>query len=357
MAGEPGRALPMVDALHAESPDVTKFEVTLARALLGLGRLTDAQRHLDQVIRVKPKLSEAHVLSAQVRNLLLRPGAWVQHARQAYVLRPDLPVNIQWQVRALAAEERAGEAVTLLRQGLDQNLEAYLLYVDLSRVLMGQGDEEGALALLARAGEIAPFHGEVIAEQARVACALNRPVDWAGLIDRAHTQPFNHRLAIRVGLLCLEYGDAAEGLQLLALGTEGTEDIPGLTALGTGLMGEARFEEAHHSLQRAVTPNIDRPETDEAMAGTWRAAALAAYAAEHNDLARQAFERALPWHEQDSQVWYAYGLLTFELEDWTCGRTAFEHVLAQDPEHNEARMAYEALLEQSARAQGGPGSA
>lgn len=344
VVGEPGQALPILEALHAESPDVTKFEVTLARALLGLGRLTDAQRHLDQVIRVKPRLSEAHVLSAQVQNLLLRPSAWTEQAQQAYALRPDLPANIQWQARALAADGRAQEVTPLLSRGIDQNPEAALLFVDLARVVLSQGDEASALTLIARAGELAPFHGEVIAEQARVACALHQSVDWAGLIERARTQPFNHRLAVRVGLLCLEYGDATEGLTLLALGTEGTEDVPGLTALGKGLMGEARFEEAHAALQRAVTPNIDRPETDGEMADTWRATALAAYAAEHNDLARQAFERALPWHEDDVQLWYAYGLLMFEVEDWAAGQAAFEHVLAQDPEHTEARQAYEALL-------------
>ncbi|WP_022800977.1 tetratricopeptide repeat protein [Deinococcus ficus] len=349
IAGEPGRALPLLEALHAQSPEVTKVEVGLGRALLGVGRLTEAQVHLDHVISVKPQLSEARVLSAQVQNLLLRRDAWIEQAHQAYALRPDLPANIQWQARALAAEEKAKDVLELLLHGTHQNPEAYLLSMDLSRVIMNQGEDqqETALALLTRAAELAPFHGEVIAEQARIACALHQPVDWAALIARAEAQPFNHRLAIRAGKLCLEFGDAAEGLRLLALGTEGTEDIEGLTALGHGLMAEARFQEAHEVLQRAVSPNVDRPETDQAMASTWRGAALAAYASDQNELARQAFERALPWHEHDLQLWYAFGLLMFELEEWTSARQAFEHVLAQDPEHTEARRAYQALQEKS----------
>jgi tetratricopeptide (TPR) repeat protein len=138
-----------------------------------------------------------------------------------------------------------------------------------------------------------------------------------------------------------------EGLRLLALGTEGTEDIGGLTVLGRGLMGEARFQEAHDVLQRAVRPNLDLPETDEAMKNTWSAAALAAFGSEHPQLARQAFERALPWYEHDLQLWYAYGLLLFELEDWAAARQALEHVMAQEPDYADVRQAYQALLERS----------
>jgi tetratricopeptide (TPR) repeat protein len=179
IAGHPDRALPIFEALQTHEPEVTKFEVGLSRALIGLGRLTEAQRHLEHVIGLRPELSEPHRLSAEVHDLLRRHEAWVYHAHQAYLLRPDLPANIQWEVRALVAEDKVEEAVGLLHRGLDQNLEAYLLYVDLARVYQSQGEYDSALALLGRAAELAPFHGEVIAEQVRVACELNQPVDWS----------------------------------------------------------------------------------------------------------------------------------------------------------------------------------
>ncbi len=141
-------------ALEAVALDST---MAVAHATLGLVRMGDfdlgaARRHLKRAIELDPTRARPHQWLVTVELWSGRPAEALAHARRAVDLEPDAASANAELARALAANDRCGEALALLDQSRLDDLDPPLLRAGLitARCHLRQGRREEAVAVLGR---------------------------------------------------------------------------------------------------------------------------------------------------------------------------------------------------------------
>ncbi|HVR29983.1 MAG TPA: tetratricopeptide repeat protein [Thermoanaerobaculia bacterium] len=116
--GRPELAVGAFEELLVSDPDNADARYNLARALIDLGRLADAERHLRRSIEVRPDFFDAHFNLAVILGRREDGDGAVRHLTRAVEIDPDhLPTRVLW-ARLVAQQGRRAEAIAELEQVL-----------------------------------------------------------------------------------------------------------------------------------------------------------------------------------------------------------------------------------------------
>ena len=154
----------LLDDFIRQFPDAQDGYVSRAQFAAGNGRFADADRDMEQAIKVataspeKGGADEAHFSYSRLvyQKLLYRPEPayepWtfdkaLQEAEAAYALNP-LPAYRQQQAYVLYAQKRYAEAASVYETIFDSQLRSPELFYEASRCKLAQADTVGYLALL-----------------------------------------------------------------------------------------------------------------------------------------------------------------------------------------------------------------
>jgi tetratricopeptide (TPR) repeat protein len=131
---------------------------SLGSALLAEGRLDEAEPHLTEALRLKPRWAAAHAGMGDLRVARGDSEAAVEAFRQSLELAPKTP-GIR--IRLARALERSGNpdgAIAELRRALrqDEDVHAALIHGLLANALLNRGDPSAAIGHYERALALAP---------------------------------------------------------------------------------------------------------------------------------------------------------------------------------------------------------
>jgi tetratricopeptide (TPR) repeat protein len=196
-------ALAAFEAAAAHDPSRTATKVEIARELLGLGRLDEAEALLRDVLATEPHHVGAWIESAQVqRRRENHPGA-LAHFEAAAAIEPNhlgIKVELARELSALGRLDEADAILRTVRTAEPRNLGAL---VETGHLRRQRGDRAGSLAAFAAAGTIEPRHQGVKLELARDLRALDRldeaeavqsvlldidPGNVGALVERGHVR-------------------------------------------------------------------------------------------------------------------------------------------------------------------------
>jgi len=275
------------------------------------------------------------------------------------VLETWLPVARAWQEKAAAEGAQGGLQEARLIQ---TNMITF--YVQDALLLEEAGEAATAVDLYRKAHELAPerddllprmvsaylaagdpFQAKVAARMARqdfperpgpwlatarIHEAENEPQQAAEAYKRAYElAPETPGLALKLGSLYLQIGQAAEGRKYLAKIIEAADTpVEIVYNYAVSLIREQRFAAAIPPLQRVTR---ESPE----FAGGWVALAQTYRARQQYSRAMEAYAEALKL-QPDARTAYNLGVTAGQAKDWNAAITAYDQALALDPQHREA---------------------
>lgn len=122
------------------------------RALVKLGRHTEALTILDKVLHDEPEYVIALVAQAEANWFLIRSQQWGTAVMQAWTLEPKNPLVLFWMARL---QEAAGEP----KRQEEIEPRMFTARVELGLLLQEQGNLDAAQAALELAASVAPSYG------------------------------------------------------------------------------------------------------------------------------------------------------------------------------------------------------
>jgi tetratricopeptide (TPR) repeat protein len=283
-------------AALASSPSHAPTSVALAKLYSQMGRHSEAQRVLEEALRLRP---DGVVLWNELGSLLLatdRPQEAESRFRRVLEAQPGNVRALIGLARSLADMGRLAEGTALIETAIAERPDAGELHFFLGALRVEIGDDAGALDALTRAKDLGVNHPGVDVFRGMALAGLAR-IDEAetvyrSVLDRNPNAPEAHK---QLGLLLAERN-------------------PGEALL--------HLKKALSSLPR------------DAMALS--AAGRAAYSLNHDAEAADFLRRALEIAPSDTTAWITLGRIHFRRNESSKARQAFEKALLASPEAPEA---------------------
>jgi tetratricopeptide (TPR) repeat protein len=320
--GQPERAYPLLEELHAQSPGDLDAARMLADAAVRTGRAeallakVDADKRAPQAVR--------HYL----RGLLFfarsadAGGPAIREFEQAIALAPDTAEYHYRLGLALLESEKYAQALPPLRRASELSPKRPGLYLPLAKALARTGDTRGAVAALGKLVAQEPTPAEVATARA----LMDQMADpFAGVPKAAERK-------LEQGLAWLRDADVPQ--QAIVTFEELLRDYPDLPVVHA-LLGLAyqRIDDAGRAVdefKRAIelAPEVGR---------TWFYLGELYLARQRPEQAREAFEKAVALNPLLDDAYLRLGDLELERRDVAQARDHFRILTALQPESAPAR--------------------
>jgi tetratricopeptide (TPR) repeat protein/HEAT repeat protein len=145
----------------------------LERVLVVERKLSDAIVVLERLSKLEPKRArEYYQRMAEYSAELYRDDDAVRYAARAVELSPDDAEGHEKLGRMYRRRQEPGKAISELRQAISKNERAFPVYLELSELLLGQGELDEADRLLRRVVRACPDE-DLVARAARISVQLN----------------------------------------------------------------------------------------------------------------------------------------------------------------------------------------
>ncbi len=329
------------------------------------GRLAEAVRGYDSVLRVRPEDPTALQLKGVALHQMGRSEEGIALARRAAALRPDDAETRNNLGMMLLESGRPGEAAAAFRRALESAPAQAILHSNLALALRRAGDAEAAVAAGRRAVALAPDLAEArlnlglaLADGGAVSEAeaeLARAVDldprlakgWSALgAARALLGRFEEAEAALARAIEISPGDAEARINRIALcrrrgdpgaaasaAREALAAVPGDARLMTAAAATYRdlgaYDEAEALLRRAIAAEPDLAEAHAALG-------LVHLAVNRVDEATAACRRAAAIAPDLPAAQVNLGICLLAEGDDAGGKACFRRALAADPGNVEA---------------------
>ena len=149
-------------------------ELLQAQGLRDAGRLDEATRRLEELVRKDPDNPAVHLALSTVYFRRKDAGNAIAAARRAVELNPDSAVSVLDLAFAYQAADRASEAATGFERVLELDPENLKALVNLAEIHHQRGEREKALDLYQRAAAVAPRFALVQVNRGSLALELSR---------------------------------------------------------------------------------------------------------------------------------------------------------------------------------------
>ncbi|GIX16360.1 MAG: tetratricopeptide repeat-containing 2OG-Fe(II) oxygenase [Rhodothalassiaceae bacterium] len=276
----------------------------LQAALVSLqqGRLDEAERLLDAVLRRHPAQADALQLKGAVARRRGDNETAVSWFNRALAVRRDQPAVWNNLGNALSDLGRSVEAVTAYRQAVALKPDFVDAWINLGIALIEVGDEEEALAALARAERlVARPPVRLLLARARALKALERLDEARTTLERAlKLAPEDLRVRNNLANLLREMGAGVEALTHYRAAEALAADRDRLRIAQAGALVEAgRAEEGMALLREILAARPDRADAAEELSDI-----LAAYG--RGEEIAPLFEELVARAPQALGLWSAY---------------------------------------------------
>jgi len=149
-------------------------ELVRAQALRDAGRLDDAARRLEALVRKDPDNPAVHLALSSVYFRLKDAPAAILAGRRAVELNPESAIAVLDLAFAYQAAGRVDEAAPGFERVLELDPENIKALVNLGEIHYARGEREKALGLYQRAAAVAPRLAVVQVNRGSIALELNR---------------------------------------------------------------------------------------------------------------------------------------------------------------------------------------
>lgn len=111
--GRPAEAVPMLRSLLELSPDDAELHYTLARALIDLSSMSEAEVHLERALELEPDYGEAHFNLGLLLGRTGRPALAGEHFERAAEIDPE---NARWRTMRAQVYAERGDFESAIRE-------------------------------------------------------------------------------------------------------------------------------------------------------------------------------------------------------------------------------------------------
>lgn len=147
-------------AVSANATDVSaRFQ--LARLLAVTKQFSEAIRHAEKAVQLRPEFADAHFLLANLLNTQKKSKAALSHFETVVQLQPELAKARMSLGLAYATEFQWNQAVTQLRRATELEPENSEYHYQLARVQQKLGQDRQAIASFRRALELRPNSADI----------------------------------------------------------------------------------------------------------------------------------------------------------------------------------------------------
>jgi tetratricopeptide (TPR) repeat protein len=305
--------------------------INLGVAYLNRGRLEDAERELEEAIRIHPGAAEAHAALAGVREGQGRPDEALETYRAALRLDPDSSSTHREMAALLLTRGDSAEALVHFREASALSPKDGDALVDLAVSLSREGRHEEAEARIEEASRLpvdeARLHhnwGVVLMERGDLDSAEKR-------FERAIALRPDYVLAyLSSGQAALRRGSFEEAAERFrgAVRLE-PENEEARYHLGLALANAGRLDEAYGELEKALALNPTRPETRYSLG-------LALARLGDLDRAIERFQETLALAPGSAEAHYSLGLALAGKGELEAALPSYERAVELAPEYAEA---------------------
>ncbi|MCS6856755.1 MAG: zinc-ribbon domain-containing protein [Sandaracinaceae bacterium] len=224
-----------------------------ARALIELGRASDAKAHLERLVASRPEDSEALVQLGRVEEALGNREGAEFHYREAIRVDPKRFEGYLALAKMYIAQNRDSDAQAVLESARSHVMEDASMRLQLGRLELERGHLEGALREFERAAELVPdfpearfMFGVALRRSGRLEEAA-REFEATAAID-----PNYPGLALERGMLFESRGQAEQAVAFYERALkEQPEDPELLLRLGAAYVASGQYDSAQEVLSRA----------------------------------------------------------------------------------------------------------
>jgi tetratricopeptide (TPR) repeat protein len=251
---QPNKALPILSQLTVAHPEGAEYWVSLGRAMVRMGRFSEADQLARKVIENLPRHTTAHLVLAAANHGLLRDAEWMAATLKAHELDPGGPQPLLWMAKIGERSEDAEREKRYLLAALAAQPRLVEAHVQLGSLLWRDGDLAAAERAFLEALSAAPLDGMAQGMMATFRVDTGRgETDLHALEHVAEQRPYS-RLAFYLGRLFLtSVVDHRRAIRMLELAAaHATESVETLQLLGQAYLFDRQWQRGLEVLQRAV---------------------------------------------------------------------------------------------------------
>lgn len=300
---QPNQALPMLSRLTTEHPESAEYWVSLGRALVKMGRFSEADQLARKVIADVPRHVAAHLVLAAANHGLLRDAEWMAAALKAHELDPGSPLSLLWMAKIGERDDDPERERRYVRAALDVQPRLVEALVQLGSNQWRAGDLPAAERLFLEALSVAPLDGAAQGMMAQFRLDTGRGQTDLDALEHAALQRPYSRLAFYLGRLFLtSVVDHHRAIKLLEIAAaHATESIETMQLLGQAYLFDRQWQRAVDVLQQVVRLC---PRAGEA----WRGIGIAAQNLDDEATADTALSQAVTLLPDSAQAHFDRGL-------------------------------------------------